>query len=148
MLLPGWGQYAQKRRGAAALFALGAIVTLQNYWTARQAHAAAESDYNDPVPVGLVAAQTLTGSLSILQAFTINIAYLSGKENVVFKRQNEGNLMLGALVSIWFWNVLDVIFHSDHWKKDGQLLGGHSDTPDFRLTVQKDGFSVGLSFTL
>ena len=147
-LLPGWGQYAQKRPGASVLFALGTLLTFQNYWTIRQKHAAAERDYNDPIPVGLVAAQTLTGSLGVLQAFTINIAYLSNKERVVFERQNQGNLMFGALVSIWLWNVFDVIYHSPHWHEQGRLPGAGSEAPDFRLTIGADAFKVSLSFVL
>ena len=147
-ILPGWGQFAQERTGAAALFALGVFFTFQNYWTVRQAHAAAERDYNDPVPVGLVAAQALVAPLGIGQAFAINFGYLSNKESSVLDRQREGNMMLGAVLSIWFWNILDVIFHSDHWKKDGRLLGGYNEAIDFRLIVQKDAVSIGMSFSL
>ncbi len=140
-ILPGWGQYSEGRKWSGFLFAASSMIALQKYWTLRQKHAAAESDYNDPIPVGLVSAQAWTGSISIMEAAAINLTYLSQKESLVNRLQKQGNTMVGVLTIIWGWSIFDIVSGSF-------TLTHKNSTVSFALSLifqlQNDSMTVGI----
>ena len=116
-VLPGWGQISEDRVKTGMAYGAASILVFQRYWTYRQRHAAAQRDYNDPVPVGLVASQSVSGSLTLPQAAAINLAYLSQKEKQVYSLQRKGNNMLALLPAVWAWNMLDIVHGGVPWEK-------------------------------
>jgi len=107
-ILPGWGQYSIGEKRSGALFATSSLFVFYRYYALRQQHASAEADYNDPVPVALIASQSQTGAFTVLDVTAMNLAYLSAKERRVYRLQNEGNAMLGLFTFLWSWNMLDI----------------------------------------
>ena len=147
-ILPGWGQYAQNRRVSGVLFQLGTACAFQYYWSIREKHAAAVRRYNDPVLVGVVAAQTATGSLTILEAAAVNLTYLAREEREVFRLQDAGNQAFGLLFAVWTWNLLDVIFHSSVWKQEGRILATPTVMPEWGIGITNEAVSVSIRLPL
>jgi len=148
MILPGWGQHSEGRPLAGLVYSSLSLITFQRYWTYRQQHAAAENDYNDPLPVGIVAAQTATGTLSLAQAALVNAAYLGQKERKVYRIQQQGNNALLVLSAIWFWNILDIGRGGVPWEK--RWTGAHRSrgVPEFGFTFRRDSLGIAARFTL
>lgn len=138
-ILPGWGQYAEDRKWSGIAYAAATALALQYYWGQRQAHSAAEADYNDPLPTGAIAAQTLNGSLSIVQAASINLVYLGAREQEVFRLERRVNNTVLALALIWTWNMLDIFSQGRPWS--GELLSQQRDAPEATVVAE-----VGLDF--
>lgn len=147
IVAPGWGQYAQGRPLAAALYSSLTLLTFQRYWTYRQQHAAAERDYNDPMPVGLVAAQSTTGVLTVGQASLMNIAYLGQKERKVYAIQRQGNNMFLLLSAVWVWNILDIGRGGVPWERDWSRVRNPG-VPDFAIYFRRDSIEFGARFGL
>lgn len=139
-VFPGWGQYAEGREGAGSLYTISTVLALQQYWTLRQKHEEAERDYNDPRPVAAVVVQAWAGSLSILDAAAINIAYLSQKERQVHNLQEQGNNMASVLMLIWGWNMLDIVSGKALWWSRGS--GPTSGKPALNFQIQKDSIMI------
>jgi len=147
-ILPGWGQYSQGREVPGALYAIGSVLAFQNYWMYRQKHAAAQREYNDPVPVGAVATQTLTGSVTLSQAAGINLFYLSGIESRVYRLQSQGNAMVVIFGLIWGWNMLDAVYGGMPWEKRWFRSTASGHISGFNLNLQKKAIVASLSFAL
>lgn len=148
VLLPGWGQIAVERKVPGFVYAGLSLFVFREYWTLRQEHAAAEAQYNDPVPVGGVAALALTGSLSLTQAAAINLAYLSQQERRVFELQTRGNNALLALGLVWGWNVLDILFGGPPWETTWFASQAVRSGPIYALQPRHDGLGVAVRFFL
>ncbi|MCE9597368.1 MAG: hypothetical protein K8S54_05310 [Spirochaetia bacterium] len=143
VVFPGWGQYAEQRRITGAVYAAAGVLALERYWYFRQKHAAAERQYNDPIPVGIVASQSLTGSLSLVDAALINFVYLAGQEKKVYKLQNQGNSMIMAYGLVWAWNLFDIRAGGLPWERGwvgSARPVAHGTRPI--LYLQKDGLGV------
>ncbi|MBL8020165.1 MAG: hypothetical protein JNM27_10915 [Leptospirales bacterium] len=149
VIFPGWGQLDEGRRGTGIAFAAAGAIALQQYWTYRQRHAAAERDYNDPVPVGAIASQSLSGSISVTNVAVINFLYLASKEKTVYKLQNRGNTMIGLYGLIWAVNLMDIRQGGMPWEV--RWLGLRRG-PEARVQpifyMQKDGFAAMLRISL
>ncbi len=115
-VLPGWGQISEGRTVSGANYAVAALLLVHRYWTIRQDHARAEAEYNDPTLTGAVAAQTLTGRVSVTEAAAVNLTYLSAKERQVYRLEKQGNLSLFLLGSLWAWNMLDILSGGAPWE--------------------------------
>lgn len=148
MLLPGWGQYAQGRPLAGAIYASLALATFSRYWIYRQRHSAAEADYNDPLPVGLVAAQSTTGALTIGQAALFNTAYLAQKETKVYQIQRQGNNTLMLLSFIWLWNMLDIGRGGVPWEKQWTGVQQQNRAPEFTVSLGRGSVGFAARFSL
>ncbi|MBI3395065.1 MAG: hypothetical protein HY042_04455 [Spirochaetia bacterium] len=146
-LLPGWGQYDEGRSTSAAVYAATYLFAVQRYWTLRNAHAVAQADYNDPLPVGSVAGQTLNGSLTVAQAAVINFAYLSNIERRVHRLQKQGNEMVLIISVAWGWNMLDILRGGTPWER--QWFGGDRGLlPILRIQMQRDSIAASMSLPL
>lgn len=147
-ILPGWGQYSLGREQTGALYAATSLFILQRYWTYRQRHATAEAEYNDPVPVGAVASQTLTGGVSLLDAAATNLIYLSDKERKVHSLEKQGNSMVLAFTLIWGWNMLDILYTGSPWSRE--RLNSRTMPPRAIpvVTLQKDSITAAVVFCL
>ncbi len=146
-IFPGWGQLAEGRNIAGTVYASATLIALQRYWTFRQEHAAAQRDYNNPIPVGLVASQTITGSLGVAEAAAINFMYLSRKESEVYRLQEKGNTILMVLPILWIWNLLDIAYGGVPWEK--RWFGSSRDSaPVISLNFRRDAILAVVSFSL
>jgi len=152
-ILPGWGQYSIGEKRNGALFAASSLIVFYRYWALRQQHAAAEADYNDPVPVAAIAAQSQTGAFSVLDVTAMNLFYLSEKERRVYRLQNEGNAMLGLFTFLWGWNMLDISCRGPLMERCRRLFsrtGEQSRLPDFvpGFYWYRDTVSASVTFFL
>lgn len=150
VIFPGWGQLDQGRSRTGIAFAAAGAIALQQYWSYRQKHAAAERDYNDPVPVSAIASQSLSGSMSVTNVAVINFLYLASKERTVYKLQNRGNTMIGLYGLIWAVNLMDIRQGGMPWEV--RWLGLRKGTEQPRVQpifyMQKDAFTAMLRITL
>ena len=95
------------------------------------------------MPVGAVAAQAWSGSLSVFDATLINISYLSRKEQEVYHLQGEGNTMVNLFGFIWAWNMLDIVSGRTLWWKRGPVSvhGG----PRLNIQFREGSITVSVS---
>ena len=147
-LLPGWGQYATGRRWTGWAYAGTSLLFLERYWTVRRRHTAAEADYNDPLPVGAVAAQSLTGAIGVGEAAAINLAYLSGKERAVYRLQKRGNNMALLFGLSWVGNILDILHGGPPWEKPWLTAAKAQPTVAWDLRVSPGSFLFVVSMRL
>lgn len=142
-VLPGWGQYSSDRPKAGILYASGIALLFQQYWVVRNQHAAAERAYNDPLPVGAVALQSLTGGIGLGEAAAINLTYLAIKERDVFRLQKRGNNLVLLMGLAWSWNMLDIVYGGVPWEAD---WFGKKDrnAAVWRLQLNRDSFEFSV----
>lgn len=104
-LVPGWGQYSRGARWQGAVFFSGALFLFGRYVQYRQAHTAAEADYNDPAPTGILSA---IGSLGIAERASGIFLYLQERERVALRLEDRTNRSFYLLSAVWAWNIWDI----------------------------------------
>ncbi len=143
-ILPGWGQYSLERRLVGTIFAGAAVSAFAEYWSVRTRHANAERRYNDPTVVGLVSAQTLTGTLSLGQAAMLNLGYLGAIERRVIALERRGNLVAALLGIVWGWNMLDIYYGGPPWERPWFGRSVDSRKRTWSLSLERDRVSLGI----